>query len=78
MLPYPVFMLPYPILCRIQGVPKDDLVGLTSREKDKGQDQGSKDKDRDRDDEKKYAELVSVCREFLATATRSAALTHPP
>lgn len=61
--------------CHIQGVPKDDLVGLTSREKDQDSKDKDKDKEMDREDEKKYSELVSVCREFLATATRSATLT---
>ena len=48
------------------GAPKDDrLLASEDKEKDAEAEAG-----RDRDDERKYSELVSLCREFLATAAR--------
>jgi hypothetical protein len=64
-------LLTYPILsCPIlsTGAPKvDRLLGSEDQDRKQGRETEA---DRDAQDQKKFTELVSLCREFLATAAR--------
>ena len=68
-------LLTYPILSHSvlsTGAPKDDrLLGPEDQDREQGREQGrDTEADRDAQNQKKFTELVSLCREFLATAAR--------